>query len=77
MMLVVDGMLLQRDSQYQIGGTFHFHKPANLIVILGQDPVTKTEEHGKIGNFNVFSDALTKEKMEELTRAGAANCGAP
>ncbi len=79
MMLVVDGILLQRDSQFQIGETFYFKKPENLnlIVILGQDPVDKAEKPGKIGNFNVFSNALTKERMEELTRAGAANCGTP
>ena len=62
MLLVVDGQLLG-EAAYN-----REHKPNNLNVLLGQNPSTKTEDTGKIENFNAFSHALTIERMEELTR---------
>ena len=67
MLLVVDGQLLG-EAAYN-----REHKPNNLNVLLGQNPSTKTEDTGKIGNFNAFSHALIIE------RNGGAdeNCGTP
>ena len=64
MLLVVDGQLLG-EAAYN-----REHKPNNLNVLLGQNPSTKTEDTGKIGNFLACADHRKNGGADE-------NCGTP
>ena len=43
----------------------------------GWDQVNYQEDVGHVTNINIFSSALSVERMEALTEAGGAECGAP
>ena len=70
--LVVDGKLLAKE-EYKEGEDVK--RPANLNITLGVDE-GGAEDTGKVSSLNMFSTALSPERMVEMTTAGGQECGA-
>ena len=52
-------------------------RPNHLSLLLGLYPDTHEENTGKTTNLNLFSSALSVERMQRVTEAGNEDCGAP
>ena len=70
--LVVDGQMLGQE-EYKVEEDEY--KPANLSVILGV--YLGMEYTGQVSSLNMFSSALSLERMVGMTTAGGEDCGAP
>ena len=72
--LVANGHLLLDSNDNQLVKSFW--KPSTIkIWLLLHFIEIDGENSGKISNFNLFSSALTPERMKQLTKAGAEECG--
>ena len=71
--LVANGhLLLDKDYKDLVQ---NFWKPATIEVWLLLDQLDKGKNSGKISNVNMFSSALSLEKMKQFTEAGREECG--
>ena len=71
--LVANGhLLLDKDYKDSVES---FWKPATIEVRLLLDLPDKGKNSGKISNVNMFSSAISLERMKQLTDAGGEECG--
>ena len=75
-MLVVDGEALH-DRLHQEALAEDSKRPLSLNITLGMTLHFVHEDPGLVTNLNMFSSALSKERMERLTTAGGPHCGDP
>ena len=63
-MLVVDGQLVGEEEYNREEDQF---RPANISLVLGHDVQTREEYNGQIFDLNIFSSALSQERMIGIT----------
>ena len=68
--LAVDGSTL---NSQEYGSNIPSYE--SIMALLGIDPSTGRESPGRITNFNIFSSALSAERIAEITKAGQGQCG--
>ena len=71
--LVVDGQLLGTEPYIKEDDK---ERPMHLDLLLGLFPDAQVEYPGKVTNLNVFSTALSKDRMIQITKPGENECGA-
>ena len=72
--LVVDGKMLE-EKAFKGMNEDDDNRPSNLSLLVGMKTTPVAEFTGQITNLNVFSSALSRERMERMT--GGDECGAP
>ena len=76
LVLVVDGRVLKDDIHEE---ATEVRRPNQFRMKVGYslDYRVATEFSGQYANLNVFSNPLSPERMENMTRAGSEECGTP